>query len=185
MGRILRPVGTCECGTHSWVTLTRGHVSLIDPEFAPAVALWNWHAVLTRGNWYAARSQNQFISGRKITVTVRLHSVIQPRTAGYVVDHANRDTLDNRRANLRLATAAQNATNRKSRSTSSSVYRGVSQRGARWSAVITVSAGHQKYIGSYGSEREAAMAYDRAAREFHREFAVLNFPETNLGSIAA
>jgi hypothetical protein len=185
MAVAIRPVGTCECGAHSWVILTRGHISLIDPEFAPAVGLWNWKAVTSRGIWYAARSQNQFVNGRRITVTVRLHSVIQPRTDGYVVDHANRNTLDNRRSNLRLATASQNATNRKSRSTSLSVYRGVSQRGARWVVVITVSAGRQKYIGSYGSEIEAAFAYDRAALEFHHEFAVLNFPEAKLGSIAA
>ena len=58
---------------------------------------------------YAVRSTK---IGAKIT-TRRLHREIMNAPKGLLVDHANGDTLDNRRANLRLATHFQNTCNRR------------------------------------------------------------------------
>lgn len=40
------------------------------------------------------------------------HHIVQPRSSGMVIDHINRDRLDNRKANLRLACFRTNAINR-------------------------------------------------------------------------
>jgi hypothetical protein len=39
--------------------------------------------------------------------------------------------------------------------------------------------GKQKYLGSFNEERDAAAAYDRAAKELFGDYARLNFPEVS------
>jgi hypothetical protein len=97
-----------------------------------------------------------------------------------IVDHINGCTLDNRRSNLRACTHAQNCQNfqTKTKVGMSSKFFGVCFRkraGARqW--VAQISHKHKKtHIGYFKNEMEAALAYDKKARELHGEFARLNF----------
>jgi len=95
------------------------------------------------------------------------------------VDHINNKGWDNRKANLRLATAAQNARNRrKTALKTSSKYKGVTWHKCwkKWQVQICYNGIH-KTIGYFDDEIEAGKAYDEAARKHHKEFAVLNFPE--------
>ena len=94
------------------------------------------------------------------------------------VDHINGNRLDNRKENLRLATPQQNQMNRKSHRNSTSKYKGVSWDKSRnkWRALIMIDNKY-KHIGRYQDEREAALAYDKAARELFGEYAHLNFEE--------
>lgn len=94
------------------------------------------------------------------------------------IDHQNGDRGDNRIANLRPASASQNARNRRSARGSSSQYLGVSRRSDRpkWIAQIKVS-GRVKNLGYYDDEDAAARAYDAAATAAHGPFANLNFPQ--------
>jgi hypothetical protein len=94
-----------------------------------------------------------------------------------VIDHINHNGLDNRKANLRLATAADNARNaRYPKANTSSRYRGVwyNKQTRKWRAQILVD-GKRKQIGYFEREMDAARAYDVAAKKFHGHFAVLNF----------
>lgn len=175
-----RPTFQCACGDHGWVVLTRGHIALFDPEFAPALGLWNWFAHFDGRNWYAERSHRQNITGSKV-VKIKMHMMVMPSPNSMLVDHANRNTLDNRRANLRLVTTSQNAMNQKRRA-GTSIYRGVSRTNNGWKAVVGHN-GKQTYLGRFASETEAARAYDQAALRLHGQFAVLNFPKS--GGVAA
>lgn len=80
---------------------------------------------------------------------------------GILVDHINGDGLDNRRANLRLVTPAQNAQNQGSRGGSSS-HRGVSwcNTRRRWLAQAQLD-GRKINLGRYATEGEAAAAVTR------------------------
>jgi hypothetical protein len=103
------------------------------------------------------------------------------------VDHINNNSLDNRKANLRLATPAQNARNRRKMATkTSSKYKGVSYHSGqkKWCAAIRVD-GQYKYFGLFKNEIDAAKAYDKAARKHHKEFAVLNFPSWSAAKAGA
>jgi hypothetical protein len=80
------------------------------------------------------------------------------------VDHVNRIRTDNRVANLRWVTAAESTLNRELQVRGASRYRGVSREGNRWRA--TYAGGR---IGAFGTEREAAAAYNARALEAHAE----------------
>jgi hypothetical protein len=96
---------------------------------------------------------------------------------GVQVDHINRNTLDNRRSNLRLCTASQNRYNQKPRKDSVTGFKGVSfhpdKKVKQWQAKIIVE-GRKISLKYHATAEEAALAYNRAAVIHHGEFARLN-----------
>jgi hypothetical protein len=99
---------------------------------------------------------------------------------GYLfVDHINHNGTDNRKANLRLATCAQNSCNRwQFRKDKSSKYIGVGwkERTKKWAAIICYRR-KNIIVGYFKDEIQAVKAYDEAAKKYHGEFASLNVPE--------
>jgi hypothetical protein len=89
------------------------------------------------------------------------------------VDHKNRDRLDDRMQNLRLASHADNAANCSNKGATSKIV-GVSfdRTRQKWLAQI-MRNGKTKYLGRYDSEIDAAGAYRKAAAAVHGEFASL------------
>ena len=83
------------------------------------------------------------------------------------VDHRNQDKEDNRVANLREATDAQNRQNESQLPKhNTSGYRGVTRRDNRWSAKIKVD-GKQRRLGWFDTPEEAHAAYLAAKAELH------------------
>lgn len=117
-------------------------------------------------------------SAEKLHRIVLARAIDRPLNCREQCDHKNRDPLDNRRANLRIATQSQNQANRSAHNDSLSSYIGVSLdlRTGKWLAK-TCKDKRQIHIGRFADESEAARAYDRAARECHGEYARLNFPD--------
>lgn len=95
------------------------------------------------------------------------------------VDHIDNNSLNNKRSNLRLATAYQNQLNKKGRGTSQ--FRGVSydKESGKWAVQIHYDD-ISTYLGSYDNEILAAQIYDAAARLYLDKFVKLNFPDTSL-----
>lgn len=88
------------------------------------------------------------------------------------IDHANRNPLDNRLENLRLATRSQNCANKGARSDNSSGFKGVSyhKQSGKWRAKIK-HFGVENSLGLYDSPAEAGDAYRVAAQQIHGKFA--------------
>jgi len=98
-----------------------------------------------------------------------------------LLDHHNRIRDDNSISNLREASPTQNMQNGGGGwKTATSKYRGVhfdkSRRVPSWVVYIRAN-GKSKYVGIFHDEIEAAKAYDKAARQYHGDFACPNFPE--------
>ncbi len=158
------------------IPLSRGQYALVDPDDYAWLSKYNWHMVGDKGSFYAARNTGQRQGQKRIVV--KMHREILKVPAGMFVDHINHNGLDNRRANLRPATQAQNARNRRKQQKSNvhSKYKGLTwyKREKRWAVRVMVNR-ESKFIGYFNNELDAARAYDQAAREYHGHFASLNF----------
>lgn len=107
---------------------------------------------------------------------------VGPIPKGMMIDHKDRNKLNNTLDNLRLASKSQNACNmNKSTVPMTSKYRGVSWASLRSKWVVFIKWGgtknqKRKGGGYFDNEIDAARRYDELAKEKHGEFANLNFP---------
>jgi len=151
--------------------LTNGGHALLDEEDAFEMAEWWWRL---DSNGYAYR--NEGTAGKNCRY-ILMHRYLLEAQPSKAVDHANRDKLDNRRCNLRFATAGQQADNMGLRKDNSSGFKGVSRtKNGKWAAQIQ----HRKeamWIGTFVTAEAAAMAYDQEARRLKGVFAYVNFPK--------
>lgn len=157
------------------IKLTQGKVALVGDEDYEFLNQWKWFAQSNGdGNWYAARWGREN-GKRKI---IRMHNVILPTSSGFIPDHKNGNGLDNRQSNLRLCTPTGNMCNSRKIKKGSSWFKGVSwcNRDRVWRAKIGINR-KTICLGSFNSEIKAAIAYDKGAREYHGDFASLNFIE--------
>lgn len=149
------------------IPLTRGFCAIVDDEDYEVLTQWAWHAFKGHGEkYYAARNSAYDAEGRRQHIF--MHRVIARTPPGMDTDHINGDPLDNRRANLRHASRAQNMWNRAPNREGSSRYKGVywHKQHGKWCASIQVGK-RRKHIGLFHSEAAAAEAYAiRAAVEF-------------------
>lgn len=142
------------------------HIVLFDDEDADLVLQYKWLVLDAKGYLYAITSKH--IDNGK---PVRMHQLLlgMPRCD---IDHKNKNTLDNRRTNLRPCTRAENNANSGSRK-GTSKYKGVRYQQGAWTAQIMVNR-KSIYLGRFSSEELAARAYDGAALEIWGEFAFQN-----------
>jgi hypothetical protein len=145
------------------IPLGHEHILLIDSfDFALVRSGPTIHVNPCRGLPYARLSDGRY-----------LHRILLDAPSSMLIDHINHNTLDNRRSNLRLASAADNQHNR----TRQGEYIGVRYRKDfnKWTASITVNYKHV-HLGCFDTAVAAALARDRAALKYRNDFAVLNFP---------
>jgi len=106
-----------------------------------------------------------------------MHREIMNPEDNFVIDHIDKDGLNNQKSNLRKATVSQNNSNRRSQVGSKSKYLGVSfyKKTSKWVAFISYGGRNKnKHLGYHKTEKEAALAYNNAALKYHGEFANIN-----------
>ena len=92
---------------------------------------------------------------------------------GGVIDHINRDKLDNRKSNLRPVTVQQNNMNKGPQRNNRLGIKGVSVEGPGYRAVIKFNR-KTIILGHFDDPFSAAAAYNNAAVELFGEYAYLN-----------
>jgi len=148
------------------IPLGRKGFAIVDSEDYERAMQYSWVMVPKRRRLYARR---EWRIGNRLRRYEYLHSFIM--RSREQIDHRNLDGLDCRKANLRFATAQQNAANKERRPGGSSKYKGVywSKSINRWVARLRT-----KHLCSSTNEEDAARAYDEAALKMYGEFARTN-----------
>ena len=153
------------------IKLNEENWALVEEADYPLVASHKWYAVKDGHHTYAATN----IKNVNRHVKVRMHRLFLDAKKGELVDHINRDGLDNRRQNLRIVNHAQNRMNACKYAKGTSKYKGVSfdKKHNKYKAQIKIEK-KNKHLGYFDTEEEAALAYNRAALKFFGEHASLN-----------
>lgn len=148
--------------------LKNGIVALVDDEDFERVNQYKWTA-------YYANNEYRVMRKTKEGKTQYLHRFIMNAKENENIDHINHNPLDNKKANLRICTHAQNMRNQKKRRGSSN-FKGVhwNKNAKKWMAQITCNY-KKHYLGYFEKEENAAKVYDRVAKELFGEFALTNF----------
>jgi hypothetical protein len=166
MKRVSRPI--CSDGDHARIPLGNGLFALIDADDVSLVSGHVW-CVERVGDRSYAKANYKHSDGR--WGQIRLHRLITAAQDGFDVDHINRDGLDNRRSNLRIASRSENNMNARLRGDNKSGAKGVFWRAdrGRWSAYIN-AYGQRKYLGHFLTKDAAEAARDSAAQMLHGKF---------------
>lgn len=162
------------------IPLTQGQFAIVDDEDFESVLRFKWRIAKWKNCSYAKCIVHLgYLSNprRRIRRCMSLHQFLMRPPQGKEVDHRDRNGLNCQRKNMRICTRSQNMCNCRPHRNSTSQYKGVYWYKAlrKWHSRISV-AGEQIHLGYFMSEMDAALAYDNAARKYHKEFAYLNFP---------
>jgi hypothetical protein len=156
------------------IPLTRDKFAIVDEADYGWLNQWKWCYAY---GGYVGRSQ--YLGGGRenaVTKTILMHRLIMNAPLFLHVDHVNRNTLDNRRENMRLVTNSQNMMNRIANvNFASSQYKGVSwhKTKQKWGVVI-VKDKIRYNLGHFDDESKAALAYNAAAIKLFGPYARLN-----------
>jgi len=156
------------------IKLSQGYVTQVDDENYEYLSQWEWIVNIRPHTCYAVRMDWNPIT--KKNTQVRMHRVILGVTnSKTLVDHRDRNGLNNQRNNLRLCDYSQNNMNKKRKRSGSSKYKGVKWRENRnrWVSEIMVNK-KRIGLGMFISEEDAGEAYNIAALKYFGEFAALN-----------
>ncbi len=161
--------------------LNHGKYALIDAEDAPRVAPYRWYASYDGDRWVAARGERVGHGAGAPVRTVYLHRAILDAPPELDVTYLNGDTLDNRKANLRLSARSERGARRRRNRNNTSGYRGVSfdTHAGLWRAVVR-HRGVYVSVGYFRTPKEAARAYDAKASDLFGASAYRNMPRNAL-----
>lgn len=169
------------------IKLRKGEIVLVDDDDYDKLISFNWYAIYEpNGAFYAVRGFRN--NGRKYIISMHRQILGLTHGDGKIVDHIDVNSANNCKSNLRICTNAENSRNKRKKKNCSSSYYGVylykqkyfnktknewAATPPKWKAQICFND-KKIHIGHYKTEKEAALAYNKMAKELFGEFAPLN-----------
>lgn len=154
------------------ISLTQGKVCFVDDKDWAWLLQWGWYAFRGHDTYYAARKDR----GKTISMSREILG-LTGGSSRVLCDHINKNGLDNRRRNLRIADRSSNAYNSKMSVRNKTGYRGVYWDTEHKKFRAVLGAGRmRRHCGYFENSAEAARAYDAMAIKHVGKHAVLNFP---------
>ena len=152
------------------IKLTRGKFALVDDRDYEWLNQWKWWAGKHRYNFYAERWE--WKNGKR--TNIKMQYAILGKKKGYVIDHIDRNGLNNQRSNLRFATIRQNNINKRMHKNNTSGYMGVywHKHCKKWAACIRKN-GKSIHLGLFEKPEKASVVYKEATKKYHEGFASL------------
>ena len=144
------------------VITLKGDVILADAEEASKIMQYSW-CVSVQG--YAVAN-----IGTRV-VKMNRYVLGLAECEGKIVDHINRNKLDNRKCNLRFCTLKENARNVSVAKSSKTQVLGVRRTDHGKFNVRIVADGVEHHIGNYDTIEEAIQARHKAELKYHGDFA--------------
>lgn len=141
-----------------FIGLTKGRFAILNKENFGLVLHHRWFAHKNRNTYYAEAMINT-PEGR---TALKMHHVILNKKC--LVDHKNRNGLDNRKENLREATYSLNSLNRKKQVNNTSGFANVRKHKGKWLASIRIN-GRNKSLGYFASPEEASVCVENIRAE--------------------
>lgn len=151
-------------GDIAFIRTSQGNVATIDASDIPLVTGFAWQCITNGPNSYAVR---RYRDGRVIR-TESLHRMLVNAPDGMVVDHADGNGLNNRRANLRVCNKAENSANQPTTSSAGTTGVYIPANG-RYEVRIS-KEGKRFYLGRFDTIEEASAAYRNARQDVRPEF---------------
>jgi len=159
---------------HKLIPLTQGKFAKVDSTDYDDLMQYRWCCPKgSRGRVGYAKRTITIANGKRKDIF--MHRYLMGDPIGLQIDHINHDTLDNRRSNLRFATASQNSANRRGhgklgiKGITCRTYKGKRKTTTRFVARITFNYA-KIYIGDFKTLAEAECAYNTKATELFGEF---------------
>jgi len=151
------------------IKLTKKQFALVDDEDFDFLNQIKWQTHKIGNTFYAYHGKR---IGSKI-FNYAMHRIIINPPNDLQIDHIDHNGLNNQKYNLRICNSAQNQMNKISNKKYKGVY--VFYRGIKKYIKSNIKINNKlKHLGYFNTEKEAAEAYNIAAKELFGEFANIN-----------
>lgn len=139
------------------VTLRTGEYMVCDLEDWNYLKFYGWRL----GSTGYAQTR---VDGKNL----KFHVEVMGRKTGFVIDHINRNRLDNRKENLRFVTQEVNTLNRSMQRNNKCGHKGIYYDKSRDKYVAEIKVkGKKIYLGRYENIEDAINAREKAVEEYH------------------
>ncbi len=158
------------------ISLNKGLFALVDDEDYEYLTQWKWYAQKDNRVFYVSRYVRVHSDKRKYKYIRRgMQNELMNPPKDYIVDHKDHNGLNNQKHNLRCCLNKQNVRNMRIPIDNSTGFKGVCSRKQREHKELKYSAYIQRiHLGHFKTKEEAALAYNKKAKELFGEFACLN-----------
>jgi len=159
------------------IELKHGKYIMVDDEDYPLLSRFNWrYNHVDKAEVVVTEITGS--NGKRFAIL--FHQMIMPTTAAHYIHHRDGNVLNNQKNNLVIISTNMRRHLAKKHKIGDSSYRGVTRKrwqygniSNKWESKITKDK-KIYYLGLFNNEKDAALAYNKKARELYGELAYQN-----------